>query len=226
MEYLLDTANIEEIKRLNEYIPVSGITTNPSIMNKEGKVSFFDHMNEIREIIGQEKTLHIQVVADDYEGILKDVDYILENVDQDVFVKIPVSKNGLKAIKELKDKGVNVTATAIYTKVQAYLAIAAGADYIAPYYNRMDNLNIDPVASIQAMAEMIEKTESDTKILAASFKNIGQVNRAFEIGAHTATVSPEILEKALEMPSIQKAINDFTADWEDVYGQNSTIADL
>lgn len=226
MEYLLDTANIQDIKRLIEYIPISGITTNPSIMNKEGKVEFFDHMKKIRNVIGDEKTLHIQVVADEYEGILEDAEYLLNHVDKDIFIKIPVTKDGLKAIKELKSKGINVTATAIYTKAQAYLAIVAGANYIAPYYNRMDNLNIDPKASIQSMAKMIKKTESDTKILAASFKNIGQVNTAFEIGAHTATVSTDILEKSLEMPSIIKAVNDFRKDWEDIYGKDSTIAGL
>jgi len=195
-------------------------------MNKEGKVEFFDHMKKIRNVIGDEKTLHIQVVADEYEGILEDAEYLLNHVDKDIFIKIPVTKDGLKAIKELKSKGINVTATAIYTKAQAYLAIVAGANYIAPYYNRMDNLNIDPKASIQSMAKMIKKTESDTKILAASFKNIGQVNTAFEIGAHTATVSTDILEKSLEMPSIIKAVNDFRKDWEDIYGKDSTIAGL
>lgn len=114
-------------------------------------------MKEIRSIIGNEKTLHIQVVADRYEDILKDVKRILENVDNDVFVKIPVTKDGLKAIKKLRSDGINVTATAIYTKAQAYLAIAADANYIVPYYNRIENLNIDPIATIQSMARIIEK---------------------------------------------------------------------
>lgn len=157
MQFLLDTANIEEIRRINEYISIQGITTNPSIIKKEGKINFFNHMKEIRSIIGNEKTLHIQVVADRYEDILKDVKRILENVDNDVFVKIPVTKDGLKAIKKLRSDGINVTATAIYTKAQAYLAIAADANYIVPYYNRIENLNIDPIATIQSMARIIEK---------------------------------------------------------------------
>lgn len=157
MQFLLDTANIEEIRRINEYISIQGITTNPSIIKKEGKINFFNHMKEIRSIIGNEKTLHIQVVVDRYEDILKDVKRILENVDNDVFVKIPVTKDGLKAIKKLRSDGINVTATAIYTKAQAYLAIAADANYIVPYYNRIENLNIDPIATIQSMARIIEK---------------------------------------------------------------------
>src|SRR5699024_5890313 len=112
---------------------------------------------------------------------------------------------GLKAIGELKGDGINVTATAVYTKFQAYLAIAAGADYIAPYYNRMENLNINPLETISAIAQLIKQSDSSTKILAASFKNVNQVNTAFEIGAQAATMSADIIEIALSMPSIAQA---------------------
>ncbi|WP_459478852.1 fructose-6-phosphate aldolase [Clostridium saccharoperbutylacetonicum] len=225
MEYMLDTANIEMIKMGVEIFPITGITSNPSIIKKEGKINFFNHFRKVREIIGIEKTLHIQVVAEDCEGILKEAKAILENIDNKVCIKIPVNAEGLKAIKILKAQGVAITATAIYTTAQGLLAIEAGADFIAPYFNRMENMNINPREVIKAFADMIEKYNYSTQILAASFKNIGQVNDSFAAGAQTATMAPEILLDALKMPAIEKAVDDFSKDWEVVFGKVS-IADL
>ncbi|MGM0174546.1 fructose-6-phosphate aldolase [Enterococcus sp. DIV0800] len=226
MEFMLDTANLAEIKKFADFLPIAGVTSNPSIVKKEGKIDFFQHMKEIRGIIGEHRSLHVQVVAQDYDGIIKDAEKILANIDQKVFIKIPVNEPGLKAIKELKRRGVNVTATAIYTKFQAYLAIAAGADYIAPYFNRMENLNIDPREAIFEMAEEIARTKSETKILAASFKNVGQVNAALENGSQAATMGVDIIQQALAMPSVAQAVTDFTADWEASFGEGTTVSDL
>lgn len=225
MEYMLDTANIEMIKMGVEIFPITGVTSNPSIIKKEGKIDFFNHFRKIREIIGIEKTLHIQVVAEDCEGILKEAKAILESIDNKVCIKIPVNAEGLKAIKVLKAQGVTITATAIYTTAQGLLAMEAGADFIAPYFNRMENMNINPREVIKAFADMIEKYNYSTQILAASFKNIGQVNDSFAVGAQTATMAPEILLDALKMPAIEKAVDDFSKDWEAVFGKLS-IADL
>ena len=226
MEFMLDTANITEIKKYGAFLPLAGVTTNPSIIKKEGEMNFFKHMQEIRSLIGQERSLHIQVVAQDYEGMLEDAHAILENVDQDVFVKIPTTPEGLKAMKELKKQGVNVTATAIYTKFQAYLAIAAGVDYIAPYFNRMENLNIDPREAISEIADEIARTNSSTKILAASFKNVAQVNAACECGAQSATMGVDIIAAGTNLTSVQNAVDTFTTDWESVYGRGKRISDL
>jgi len=225
MEYMFDTANIEAIKEYSKIFPITGVTSNPSIIKKEGKIDFFNHFRKIREIIGMERTLHIQVVAEDCEGILNEAKAILEKVDDKVCIKIPVNAEGLKAIKILKSQGVSITATAIYTTAQGLLAMEAGADFIAPYFNRMENMSIDPRQVIKAFAEMIEKYNYSTKILAASFKNIGQVNDSFAAGAQTATMAPEILLDALKMPAIQKAVDDFGADWEAIFGKVS-ITDL
>lgn len=225
MEYLLDSANLETIKRFVEYFPITGITSNPSIVKKEGKIDFFAHMNKIRSIIGQNRTLHIQVTATDVEGMLRDADSILSKVDGQVYIKVPVTIEGLKVMKILKARGINVTATAIYSKAQGFLALEAGADYMAPYYNRMENLEINPEDVIASFAKMISQYRYSTKIVAASFKNIGQVNKAFLAGAQTATVAPDVLEGAFAMPSIQKAVDDFTSDWKMIYG-DKTIADL
>ena len=226
MEFMLDTANIADIKKFEKINPLAGVTSNPSIVKNEGNIEFFSHMKQIRQIIGDDKSLHVQVVATDYEGMLKDAETILAKIDKNVFVKVPVSEEGIKIIKELKKRVVNVTATAIYTKFQAYLAIAAGADYIAPYFNRMENLNIDPREAIAEMAKEISRTNSQTKILAASFKNVGQVNAALENGAHSATMGVDIIKSAFAMPSIEKAVVDFTSDWEASFGEGTTIASL
>ncbi|MDN6744239.1 MAG: fructose-6-phosphate aldolase [Tetragenococcus halophilus] len=226
MEILLDTANIETIKKYEAILPLAGVTTNPSIIKKEGKIDFFAHMKAIREVIGEKRSLHIQVVAKDKVGMLKDVEAISEQLGREIYFKVPVSSEGLKVIKALKKEGLNVTATAIYTKFQAYLAIAAGADYIAPYFNRMENLNIDAREAMKAMADEIQASNSQTKIVAASFKNVGQVTTALEQGAQAVTVAPDIIGQALAMPSIAQAVDDFTGDWESIFGENSTIADL
>lgn len=226
MEFLIDTANLDEIRKYEEMIPLAGVTSNPSIVKKEGKINFFEHMRAIREIIGTDRSLHVQVVGTDYASMMADAQAILSNIDADVYVKVPVSKEGLKVIKALKAQNRNVTATAVYSKFQAYLAIAAGADYVAPYFNRMENLNIDPREAISEMAKEISRTNSPTKILAASFKNVGQVNAALEAGAQAATMGTDIIEAALDMPSIEKAVSDFTADWEASFGEGVTINDL
>lgn len=225
MEFMLDTANLEEIKKYSEMVPLAGVTSNPSIIKKEGKIDFFTHMKEIRKLIGNECSLHVQVVAKDYKGMIKDAESILKNIDEDVYIKVPVNKEGMKVIKELKKRNINVTATAIYTKFQAYMAIALGVDYIAPYFNRMLNLNIDPEEAILEIAAEIARTNSTTKILAASFKNVSQVNTALECGAQAATMGVDIIAEAFAMPSIKKAVDDFTADWEYVFGKGNTISD-
>ena len=148
---------------------------------------------EIRSIIGMDKTLHIQVTAQDTDGMLRDAETILNKVDDQVCVKVPVTLEGIKAIKTLKKQDVNVTATAIYSKQQGFLAMEAGADYIAPYFNRMENMGIDPDDVIASFAEMIGLYGYHTQILGASFKNAGQVDRAFLAGAQTATMDPSIL---------------------------------
>lgn len=225
MKYILDTANLEDIRRYYEIFPIAGVTSNPSIVKKEGKIDFFAHMNEIRSIIGTDRSLHIQVTALDTAGMLKDADRILTEIDKDVYIKIPVNMEGIKAIKELKSQGVNITATAIYSKMQGFLAMEAGADYIAPYYNRMENMGLDPEDIIASFAEMIALYDYPTAILAASFKNAGQVNKAHLAGAQTATLDPSILVAALKQPYIEKAVADFDADWKSIYG-DCTIAEL
>jgi TalC/MipB family fructose-6-phosphate aldolase len=127
MEYLLDTVNLEDIQTYCDFLPIAGVTSNPSIVKKEGHVDFFEHMKSIRTIIGVDRPLHIQVTATDADGMLRDANAMLQHVDDKVYVKVPATMEGLKAMRILKKRGNNVTATAIYTMAQGFLAMEAGA---------------------------------------------------------------------------------------------------
>lgn len=226
MKYLLDTANIEIIQKYIAILPIDGITSNPTIVKREGTIDFFNHFKKIRSIIGFDRTLHVQVTSKVCEGMVEDAHAILDNIDQKVFVKLPVTLEGLRAIRILKAKGIQITATAVYSKAQAFLALEAGADYIAPYYNRMQNLGHDPKALIQSVSEMIKKNQYACKILAASFKTMDQVNDAFEAGAQTATMNVDLIVDALSQPEIHDAVDVFEQDWESIYGSGTKISDL
>ena len=225
MEFLFDTVSLKDIQQYGKCFPYTGVTSNPSIIKAEGKIDFFTHFREIRQIIGNERSLHIQVLASSCDDILKEADIILSNVDKNVFIKIPTTEAGLEAMQILKKQGVGITATAIYSKIQGFMAINAGADFIAPYYNRIENLDINPVEVITAFAKMIHAGSSATKILAASFKNITQVNNALVAGAQAVTLQPGLLHDVFGMAAVQKAVDDFAADWKFVYGEQS-IFDL
>lgn len=188
-------------------------------------MDLYGTLREIRNVISMEKSLHVQVLAEDADGMLKEAEAVLKNVDDKVFIKIPTTEEGLKAMMMLKSKGIGVTATAIYTKIQGFMAIMAGADFIAPYCNRMENLDVDFEETIADFRQMIDENQSSCKILAASFKNIRQVNRAFTVGAHAATVQPMLMHSSFEMAAVKKAVDDFKADWVAVRGDVS-LTDL
>lgn len=218
MEILFDTANLESIEQLMPIYPLAGVTTNPSILKKEGKLDLYAHFRRIREIIGLERTLHVQVIARDKQGMIDDAHRLLDNIDGNVYPKIPLTEAGLAAMRELKEEGVNVTATAIYSKTQGFLAIASGIDYIAPYYNRMQGLDIDTNNVITSLATFIQRRGASTKILGASFKNVRQVTHAMEAGAHAVTLEPKLLRQALGTPTIMDAVDVFHDDWMEIYG--------
>ena len=217
MEILFDTANLGDIEEMTPFYPVSGVTTNPTIIKAEGRIEFYNHFRRIREIIGPDRTLHIQVLAQDADGIVADAHRLLEQVDGRVFAKIPTTEQGIRAMRLLKDEGIGVTATAIYSKTQGMLAIAAGADYIAPYFNRMESLDIDTSATIKSLAKFIDRHGASCKIMAASFKNVAQVSAAFEAGAAAVTLPPSLLRAALGAPDVVQAVNAFAQDWYDTF---------
>ncbi|GAJ26172.1 transaldolase [Liquorilactobacillus sucicola DSM 21376 = JCM 15457] len=225
MEILVDTVNLEQIRRCNEILPLSGVTSNPTIIKKEGKIDFFNHLRKIRKIIGKNKALHVQVVGATVDEMLADAHRIAAEIDRDVYLKIPTDEKGLTAIKVLKNEGLRVTATAIYTVFQGELAMAAQADYLAPYYNRMQNMNISADHVITELAQVIKTSTSQTKILAASFHNVGQVTDAIKNGAQAVTIGPDVIDTGLNVPLIAEAVSDFKNDWAELYG-DETIATL
>lgn len=223
MEWMLDTINIESIEKLNKIIPLAGVTSNPTIVKKNGKVDFFEHMRNIRKIIGFEKSLHVQVISLDSDEMMREAESILNQIDEHVFIKIPTTECGVKVMKKLKDQKINITATAIYSTFQAMMAVSCGADYLAPYVNRMQNMDINPMKVIQETTRFIEKNQSSNKILAASFKNIGQVTDAFVNGAEAVTLSPDLYINNLNLTTVDQAILQFQNDWKSLYGEHSVF---
>jgi len=226
MELMLDNANIETIKECAEIYPYVGVTSNPTIIKKEGKIKFFEHFRKIRELIGMERSLHIQVVSQTAEEMIQEAEKIVKNIDKEVYIKIPVTEEGLKAIKNLKSRGFNITATAIYTKMQGLVAIAAGADYIAPYFNRIQSRGADASQTIACFRQNIDYFGKKTKILAASFHHGGQVTNALQAGADSVTIQPDLLREmvcANYTNYIDNAVTTFAADWESSQGTKSII---
>lgn len=217
MEILLDTANIETIKKYNDIYDVTGVTSNPTIISRE-KGDFFAILCGIRKIIGDKKQLHVQVTADNCEEMLEEAEAIVKRLGKDTYIKVPTNEVGIKTMKALKADSYNVTATAIYTPQQAVMAASVGADYAAPYFNRMCNNNFNAPEAIAEMAEIYSMYGKKTKLLAASFKNTNQIMQALLAGAEAVTASPELYTQMVESPLIDDAISRFDADWTKLYG--------
>lgn len=176
-------------------------------------------MKNIRNLIGQEKSLHIQVVENTYPEIISDAYSILDKVDSDVYIKIPVTEDGLRAIRELKKDNVKITATAIYSEIQALLAMQLDVEYLALYVNRMESLNVNPFNVINRLSNQIKVTESRSKILGASFKNVNQVTSSIYHGATHVTVGEDVLETFLINYNVTEAVKKFSEDWYDIYSK-------
>jgi TalC/MipB family fructose-6-phosphate aldolase len=182
-------------------------------------------MHQIRSLIGEERSLHVQVVAHDAEHIIAEAERILKILGSNTFIKIPVTEEGLKAIKILASRQVNITATAIYTTMQGILAMLAGARYLAVYYNRMLNIDIDAAKVIRELSSLLWANSTNCQILAASFKNLSEITTSYANGASCCTVPYALLQTGLHMPSITKAVHDFSENWEKIYG-NRTLLDF
>lgn len=157
--------------------------------------------------------------------MLKEAETVVKNIDKAVYIKVPTNEEGIKTMKLLKQSGFNVTATAIYTVQQAIMAASVGADYAAPYFNRMCNNNYNAPEAIAEMSEMYKMYDKSTKILAASFKNTNQIMQALASGAQAVTASPELYAMMFESPLIESAISKFAQDWAEMYGDKK-IYDL
>ncbi len=224
MKYILDTANLEDIKHANEFYPICGVTTNPSLVAKEKK-DFLELIKTIRSIIGEEKMLHVQTTATKAEDMVKEAKMLKETVGGEFYVKIPIGEEGLKATQMLKKEGIGVTMTAIFTPQQALIAAKAGANFVAPYVNRLDNISADGVQVVADIVHMFDTFGLDCEVLAASFKNTMQLHNVALVGGHSATISMDILKAAISHPMTDAAIAGFEKDWKNTYGDKS-VADL
>ncbi len=224
MKLIIDDADIKKIKKIYEFYPIDGVTTNPSILAKSGR-SPFEVLKEIREIIGEKAELHVQVVANTANGMIEDAKKITEELGENTYIKIPAVPEGFKAMKLLKAQGYNITATAIYTPMQAYLAGKCGADYAAPYINRIDNMGYDGVAIAKKIHTIFKNNNLPTEVLAASFKNSQQVLDLCEYGIGSSTVAADVIEQFVKNVAITAAISDFTSDFEGLVGIGKTMKD-
>ena len=222
MLYILDTADVGAIRHGMEYYPLAGVTTNPSIIAKANR-DFWELVTEIRSIIGPEKMLHIQTTQTKAEEILKEAKLLKERVGGNLYIKIPVGEEGLKAAGLLKKEGIPVTMTAIFTPAQALMAAAAGADFVAPYVNRLDNISGDGTGVVADIVEEFAIYQVPCKVLAASFKNAWQVHQCSMCGCHSVTVTEDILKNLVSHPMTDAAIAGFEKDWKGVYGDRKIL---
>jgi fructose-6-phosphate aldolase 2 len=166
--------------------------------------------------------LHIQMYQSKHQDIVAEAKFYKKhfNLGDNYYVKVPVTREGYRAISELKKEGFNVTATAIFTQQQALVAARAGADYVAPYVNRLDNISSHGIEVVGYIVENIEHYKLPTKVLAASFKTVDQVHRVSLHGCHSATVSHEVLERLRSHPMTDMSVESFNEDGKDIYDLN------
>lgn len=222
MELIVDTADIEAIKRLDETLSVAGVTTNPSIITKSGKAPE-QVIDELVAYLRPEQKLFVQVVARDFDGIMAEARVICALRPANTYAKIPVTRDGLRAVKAAKAEGLNVLATSIYTPEQGFLAGLSGADYLAPYCNRMCNYG-DGVARVIDLIKMVEVQGLPSKVIAASFHNVEQVHKLILAGVPAVTVPPAVAEAMMDHPGTVGAVDDFTEDWRKAYGRDTLFA--
>lgn len=222
MKLIIDDAHIDRIRQIYEFYPVDGVTTNPSILAKSGR-SPYEVLKDIRRFIGHHAELHAQVLSPSAAGMVEEAHRIVKELGEQTYVKIPAVPEGFKAMKQLHGEGLLITATAIYTPMQAFLAAKCGAAYAAPYINRIDNLGYNGVQVAKTIHDIFRNNGMKTDVLAASFKNSQQLLSLCEYGIGAATVSPDVIEGLVRNQAISAAIDDFRRDFESLAGTGKTM---
>ena len=221
MELVIDSASLEAIRELDELLNISGVTTNPTIITKTGKDPE-EVIGELCDFLTESQSLFIQAIRTDCEGMVEEARWIASLREANTYVKIPVTREGLKAIKICKDLGIGVLATAIYSADQAFLAAANGADYLAPYVNRMDNYG-DGVENVKDLLQMLKVNDMRARVIAASFKNTRQVHELIKAGVHAVTIPPEVAFAMIDHPGTEIAVREFGDSWFRAYGRDSLL---
>ncbi len=212
MKFFLDTGNLNEIKRIARLGIVDGVTTNPSLIAKEGRV-FKDVIDEICEII--DGPVSAEVVSLDAEGMLKEAHEIAKWAPN-IVIKLPMTEEGLYACNQLSKEGIKTNVTLIFTPAQGLMAAKAGATFISPFVGRLDDIGIDGMQLIRDLRQILDTYGLESEIIAASIRNLEHVRAAALAGAHIATIPGTLVPTLWKHPLTDSGIERFLKDWESV----------
>ena len=213
MKLFIDTANVDDIRKANDLGVICGVTTNPSLIAKEGK-NFKSVIKEITSIV--DGPISAEVVAPDAEGMVKEARE-LAKIHQNIVIKIPITEEGLKAVKVLSAEGIRTNVTLIFSSTQALLAARAGATYVSPFIGRLDDISDNGVSLIDDIAAIFEIHGIETEIIAASIRGPQDVTDAAKHGAHIATVPFKVIMQMLKHPLTDIGIQRFMDDWNSAF---------
>ena len=216
MKFFVDTANLEEIKEAQSLGILDGVTTNPSLMAKEGitgKENIINHYKKICEIVSGD--VSAEVISTDFDGIVREGEELAALHDQ-IVVKVPMIAEGIKAIKYFSENSIKTNCTLIFSSGQALLAAKAGATYISPFIGRIDDISSNGIELISDIRMIFDNYSFETEILAASIRNVRDVGRAFEYGAHVCTIPPSVFDKMYKHVLTDAGLAQFDKDWENV----------
>jgi transaldolase len=215
MRFFLDTANINHIREANEMGVICGVTTNPSLVAKEGR-DFNEVLKEITEIV--DGPISGEVISEDAAGMIKEGREIAA-IHKNMIVKIPMTGEGLKACKVLSKEGIKTNVTLIFSAAQALLAANAGATYVSPFLGRLDDISMDGMDLVRTIADIFAIHGIKTEIIAASVRNPIHVIEAAKAGSDIATVPYSLVTQMLKHPLTDQGLEKFKADWAAAFGK-------
>ena len=217
MRFFIDTANVEDIKKANDMGVICGVTTNPSLIAKEGR-NFEEVIKEIASIVDGPISGEVKATTTDAEGMIAEGREIAK-IHPNMVVKIPMTAEGLKACKTLSSEGIKTNVTLIFTANQALLAARAGATYVSPFLGRLDDISVRGVDLVSEIAEMFAVGGIETQIIAASVRNPIHVTECALAGADIATVPYKVIDQMIHHPLTDAGIAKFQADYKAVFGE-------
>lgn len=212
MKFFIDTANLDEIKKASEIGMVDGVTTNPSLIAKEG-CSFEERIKEICELI--KGPVSAEVVSIDAGGMISEARKLAEIADN-VVIKIPMITEGLKAVKRLTEEGIKTNVTLVFSPLQALMAAKAGATYVSPFAGRLDDISHDGMLLISEIVQIYDQFGFDTEIIVASVRNPIHVLESAKMGADIATIPFKVIDQLAHHPLTDSGLEKFLADWKNV----------
>ncbi|MFQ3575919.1 MAG: fructose-6-phosphate aldolase [Cytophagales bacterium] len=213
MKFFIDTANLAEIKEAYDLGVLDGVTTNPSLMAKEGikgAKNILDHYVKICEIVG-DGDVSAEVIATDFDGMVKEGED-LASLHENIVVKVPMTKDGVKAISYFYDQGIRTNCTLVFSAGQAILAAKAGATYVSPFIGRLDDISFDGMELIKQIKTIYHNYMYDTEILAASIRHVVHLVKCAEIGADVATCPLSVITGLLKHPLTDSGLQKFLED--------------